>query len=130
MSDVERALLVQREHEQALCVHYGRRGLDVLCARGVDARALVGERPGWGLRLPCRAPPALGGLPVADREVVPCELYEREAMPAIEARVDAVLRGVASFLAGRSPCCDAPIEPVGLVRCPTCGQAVGRVCQR
>ena len=125
----ERELLVQRERDDARCVHFGMRGLEVTCGAGVDVRAHVGgELRGWFRRLPCRT--GAHGYPVDAAAVRPCLHYQRETIGAIEARVDEELRSVAAFLAGRSPCCDAPIATVGLIRCPTCGRAVGRGCAR
>jgi hypothetical protein len=46
------------------CRHLGRSGADMICARGINIRELVGGPSfGWGLRIPCRPPEAMAWTP-------------------------------------------------------------------
>lgn len=109
------------------CKHQRTQGMPDECAAGVNYDALLRQHPGH--KLPCFEHPAFKA-PSA-----PCPKLERYTEEEARAERAAMDAAVAQILAGRSPCCDAPLSAIeaALTRvqhCSKCGAFVSRECFR
>lgn len=112
-----------RSFDDGRCRHGSMRGLDKVCALGIDVRAHVGGPDlGWFCRTPC----VVSGF---SRDVVPCDRFEEFTEAEKQAREDEIKRAVDSVLAGKSPCCGADLIAQGTGRyCEACHMFVARFC--
>jgi len=104
------------------CVHF--RGIQHdTCLAGVVVRSVRVVPEKGPYRLPC--------LPVIGGGDIPNNCEQRRYPTAEEVAADHAMweRAFAAFAAGKSPCCDAPLESRGTARfCSKCREFVGREC--
>ncbi len=95
------------------------------CAHGIDIRKKVGgPNLGWGTRMPC-----IHGAFHRPDEAVTCDKREPYTAQEIKESKERMDKAVASFLAGRSPCCSESLIEQGTARfCSKCKEFVARVC--